>query len=78
MEFNLKNSTKRAIRRDISITKIFFKIVITVAVIFFGIGIMNEASWVCFVGGIFCFLVAIMIWIPATERTIKRLIEMSE
>jgi 1,4-dihydroxy-2-naphthoate octaprenyltransferase len=74
----MSNSTKRAIRRDISITKVFLKMVATAAIILFGLGVMNEASWVYFVGGIFCFLVAIMIWIPAAERTVKRLINLSE
>ena len=78
MEFNLKNSTKRAIRRDISITKIFCKIVITVAILFAGINLMNNPSWISFISGLFCLMIAIMVWIPAAERTIKRLIEMSE
>jgi hypothetical protein len=78
VELNLKNSTKRAIRRDISITKIFFKIVITLVVAYSGINLMNSPSWICFFGGIFCLTIAIMIWIPAVERAIKRLNEQSE
>lgn len=78
MEFNLKNSTKRAIRRDISITKIFIKIVITVAILFAGINLMNNPSWASFISGLFCLVIAVMVWIPAVERTIKNLNNQSE
>lgn len=76
IRLKINENTKRAIKQDISIVKVFFKIVITIAIILIGLNIMNEASWIAFVSGLLCLLVAIMVWIPATERMIKRLIEL--
>ena len=77
MKINTKmsKSTKKYVKQDVSIIKVFFKVIGTIAIILVGLSIMNEPSWVSFVSGLFCLLVAIMIWIPATERTIRRLIE---
>ena len=71
----ISKNTKKNIKRDVSIIKVFFKVIGTIAIILVGLSIMNEPSWVSFVSGLFCLLIAVMIWIPATERTVKRLIE---